>query len=329
MMNNEQKDFSFDNNQIKKLMRKAKFWSTIKIIVITIVVTPIILSVLWYGLWKLTLHSAQKTIGEIVMFNEISGPNVHISHQTYNTDWLGGDIKIRTYKVLGNRPHIWEPIEGSYNLFGTFSRNYGSYGSIQFERSESLAETHQFDRFNAYTGDRELFFYHPDVAYDVYKDSISELEQIEKTNFVELGLSFDQAYSYNEIQNKLPSNVQVVWWWVDAYPYERIDFFQQDQDTISADYPFIYGFHAEQFKEDAYGGIDSFITSLERLQDSNNFKWEAGEAYNALIGDNGKLEQSDVQIIGAIVTGTPEQLKSLQGLPFIKGSTLGVIAELK
>jgi hypothetical protein len=91
---------------------------------------------------------------------------------------------------------------------------------------------------------------------------------------LELGLSFDQAYSLDEIKSKLPSDVQVVWWWVDAYTGEYLDYMKQGQSTIHADSFNIYGFHSEQFAP--YGGIDSFITSIEQLRkNSKSFKWGA------------------------------------------------------
>ena len=332
-MNEDQNSFLFDGNEAKKIMRKAKFWSTLKIIGITIIVTPIVLVILWYSFRQLSFYNAQKVMDDIVLFNEISAPNVHISHQTYDNNWFGGEVQVKTYKVLGSRPYIWEPIEGDYNLFGTLSRNYGLYGSIQLDGSESLIETHQLERFNAHTGDREMFFYHPKISYDVYKDSISELNQFEETNLVEIGLSFDQAYSFDEIKSKLPPNVQVVWWWVDAYTDERLDFMKQGQNTITADSPFIYGFHSEQSKPKALQSqndeIDSFIRNIEHLRKSKNFEWETDQVYESLVGENGTLDQSDVKIIGAVVTGTPEQLEGLQGQAYLKASTFGVISDRK
>jgi hypothetical protein len=320
--------FSFDEKQAKKLMRKAKLWSTLKMIGIVVIATPIVLVLLWYGFRQWSHAQAQKTMDEIVMWNEISAPNIHISNQTYDSDWFGGEIDTKTYKLIGDRPYIWEPIERTYNLFGYSSRKYGSYGAIQVDGSESLAESYQFYRFNSYTGDREMFFYLPEISYDAYKDSISDLKQVEDTTLVELGLSFDQAYSLDEIKSKLPSDVQVVWWWVDAYTGEYLDFMRRGQNTIHADSFNIYGFHSEQFAP--YGGIDSFITSIEQLhKNSKSFKWGAEQIYNSLAGENKTLEKSDVKIIGAVVTGTSKQLKALQGQPYIKASTFGVISDKK
>lgn len=334
IMNKEQNDFLFDEKQTKKIMRKAKFWSTIKIISITLIVTPLVLIVLWYGLRHLSLNSAQKVMDDIHLFNEISAPNIQISNQIYDYNLFGGKIKTTTYKVLGDqhRPYIWKPIESDYNLFGTLTRSYGS-SSIQIESSESLAETNQFERFNDYTGDREMFFYHPKISYDNYQDSISQLNQLEKNTLVELAISFDNAYSFDEIKSKLPIDVQVDWWWVDTFTEDTINFLKQGQNTIAANYPYIYGFQSEQSKPKARRSssdeVDTFIRNIELLRKSKNFEWETNQVYQALIGEKGTIDKSDVKMIGAVVTGTPEQLESLQGQAYIKGSIFGVISNQK
>ncbi|MED4699003.1 anti sigma factor C-terminal domain-containing protein [Lysinibacillus capsici] len=334
MMNKEENEFLFDDKQTKKIMRKARLWSTVKMIGITLVVTPIVLIALWYGLRALSLNSAQKVMDDIHLFNEISAPNVQISNQAYDDHLLGGKITTTTYKVLGDqhRPYIWKPIKSDYNLFGMLTRTSIS-SSIQIEGSESLAETYQFERFNDYTGDREMFFYHPRISYDHYQDNMSKLHQLEKNTLVEIAISFDDAYNFGEIKSKLPSEVQVDWWWVDAYPDATLDFFKQGQNTISANDPYIYGFQSEQSKpkprRSSNDEVETFIRNIELLRKSKNFEWETNQVYQALVGENGTLEKSDVKITGAVVTGTPEQLQSLQGQTYIKGSIFGVISNQK
>ncbi len=77
--------------------------------------------------------------------------------------------------------------------------------------------------------------------------------------------------------------------------------------------------------------VETFIRNIELLRKSKNFEWETNQVYQALVGgENGNLEKSDVKITGgAVVTGTPEQLQSLQGQTYIKGSIFGVISNQK
>jgi hypothetical protein len=59
-MEKDLNNFTFDENQTKKLMRKAKLWSTLKMIGITVIVTPIVLMLLWYGFRQWSLNQAQR-----------------------------------------------------------------------------------------------------------------------------------------------------------------------------------------------------------------------------------------------------------------------------
>lgn len=45
-MQKVQNDFLFDEKHMKKIMRKAKFWSTVKIVGISMIVSPIIFLIL-------------------------------------------------------------------------------------------------------------------------------------------------------------------------------------------------------------------------------------------------------------------------------------------
>ena len=87
----------------------------------------------------------------------------------------------------------------------------------------------------------EKCFYHPRISYDHYQDNISELHQLEKNTLVEIAISFDDAYDFGEIKSKLPSEVQVDWWWVDAYTDDTLDFLSKDRILFQ---PMIHTFMA-------------------------------------------------------------------------------------
>jgi len=323
-MEEEQNQFTFDDTHARNLIKKAKRRSTLKTALIVVILTPLILAVLWYGFYHWRFSRADQSQREIVWHNQISAPNVHISHQSFELGVLGGTITSKTYKWLGTRPYIWEPLETTYNLLGRTSRLYGSFGSILLPEQLSAASPYGY---NASTGDREMFFYYPASAYDSYEDSIGKLGQLKDTTLVELALSFDQDYSVEEINKLLPASVQPVWWWVDAYTDQYKQYLQETGMTIAANSLIIYGYHGEQFAP-FDGGIDSFITSVEQLrQESKSFKWDADQIHEALAGDDDILDKSDVKIIGAVVTGTAGQLEALKWLPFIKASTFGVISD--
>ncbi|MET3504318.1 anti sigma factor C-terminal domain-containing protein [Halalkalibacter oceani] len=325
----EKEHFLFNEKESKKLIRKARFWSTLKIVVIVMVVTPIILFTLWFGIEKLSHKRGDEVLEEVRLWNLITAPNVHISHLHYDPNWFKGNFKLTTFKILGDQPYIWQPIEGTYNLFGNYLLDFSVYNSIQLKGSESLIETNQFERFNLHTGDQEMLFYHPEIDYDTYRDSLSEMEALNENALLELGLSFDQGYQLEEIEAMMPPEVQVAWWWVDAYTDERINFMKEVQDTVVASSWFINGFYSDRYQPEGSRGVTNFISHLEQLRQKKRFSfgWEIEQIYEAIAGENDQIEEEEISIIGAVVTGTPEQLSALQDQPYIQASTFGVITE--
>lgn len=320
--NHEQDPFIFGGKQTQQMIKKARLRSTLKTIGIIVIVTPVILAVIWYGLYHLRLNQGSKVQSEILWKNEISAPNVHISNQSVKLDSFGGETYNQTYKWLGNKPYIWQPIEESYNLLGHSTGRYGAFGAISLPEQLSAASTH---RYNSATGDREMIFYHPEIDYDSYEDSISLLKQLGDDTLVEMALSFDQAYTLDKTQKLLPAGVQPVWLWTDAYTPSYKKYLKETRQTIAADSMIIYGFHGEQFAP--YGGVNSFINSVEQLRKhGKNFTWEADQVHQSLAGDNDILEPDDITIIGVVVTGTAKQLEALQNQVYIKASTFGVVS---
>ncbi|AIQ30675.1 MULTISPECIES: anti sigma factor C-terminal domain-containing protein [unclassified Paenibacillus] len=321
--NHEQDPFIFGGKGAQQIIKKARLRSTLKTIGIIVIVTPVILAVIWYGLYHLRLNQGDKVQSEILWKNEISAPNVHISNQSVKLDSFGGETYNQTYKWLGNKPYIWQPIEESYNLLGHSTGRYGAFGAISLPEQLSAASTH---RYNSATGDREMIFYHPEIDYDSYEDSISQLKQLGDDTLVEMALSFDQAYTLDKTQKLLPAGMQPVWLWTDAYTPSYKKYLKETRQTIAADSMIIYGFHGEQFAP--YGGVNSFINSVEQLRKhGKNFTWEADQVHQSLAGDNNILEPDDITIIGVVVTGTAKQLEALQKQAYIKASTFGVVSD--
>ncbi|WNS44637.1 anti sigma factor C-terminal domain-containing protein [Paenibacillus sp. MMS20-IR301] len=324
MEHNHDKDhFTFNGKQAQQMIKKAKLRSTLRTIGIIIVVTPVILAAMWYGLYHLRLSQGDKVQSEILWRNEIGAPNVHISNQSVKLDAFGGEVYNQTYKWLGNKPYVWETLEEFYNLSGRSTGRYGAHGAIPLPEQLSAASTY---RYNSATGDREMFFYHPQIQYTSYEDSISQLKLLEDNMLVELALSFDRAYKLEEMQTLLPAGIQPVWYWTDAYTNSYKDYLKETGQTIAADSQIIYGFHGMQFAP--YGGVDAFINSVEQLRaGGKNYKWAAEQIQESLAGDNNILEPADITIIGVVVTGTAKQLETLQNQPYIKASTFGVVSK--
>lgn len=331
-MNEEEELFVFDEKSTKRLIRKAKTKSLVKIVSLIVVIVPIVFVVILYTLYQLSNKHGINLEYDIKLYEELTRPNVYVSNQALSFDLTGGEIRTQTYKLIGDRPYIWETIEGQYNLFGQYSNDSGASNTIMLDGSSSLKETNQFTLYNVHTGDREVRFYHPNIAYDSVKNAVNQLDKLDANLDVELALSFDQAYTLEEVKTMLPSTVQQRWYWVDGYSEHLLSFIGEEQGTISAKYPYLYGFRAEfpWQKETGSGDeIDAFIFSVNRLYNNDNFKRKVVPLYETIIGSNQQLDREDVKIIGVVVTGTVKELSSLQEESYIRASTFGVIADFR
>ena len=60
-----------------------------------------------------------------------------------------------------------------------------------------------------------MIFFYPFVDYPQYKNDLQLLDQIEANKNMEIALSFDQAYSMDEVRDMLPNDITLSWYWID------------------------------------------------------------------------------------------------------------------
>ncbi|MFD2878736.1 anti sigma factor C-terminal domain-containing protein [Paenibacillus rhizoplanae] len=95
--------------------------------------------------------------------------------------------------------------------------------------------------YNSYNGQRELAFYIPGVDYGgrILND-LPELDKMNEDKRVELAISFDKDYSFEEVKGLLPAGAKPVWYWVDTYD-EREGFnfkpYPNENDPAKMNYP--------------------------------------------------------------------------------------------
>ena len=69
---------------------------------------------------------------------------------------------------------------------------------------------------------REMRFYLPFMKYENYVNDLKGIGDL-KNKVAEVALSFDKAYTMDEIMGILPKGVQPVWFWVDTYDEKKRD----------------------------------------------------------------------------------------------------------
>ncbi|CAM4451186.1 hypothetical protein FHS16_004100 [Paenibacillus endophyticus] len=317
---------SFDEEAtLSGLIKKARRRTIWRNTGISLAVTLLILGGGWFTNLQLQYRSSDNTLRDIEMFKKISGPNLYRSGSKIKYGFLRGTLEYQTYKLVAGIPVIWDQETYEFSSWGSFSRPHYSDLSL-LDPVMQEEGFHYYRPFNPYNGEREMMFYLPAVKYENYLNEIPQLNDMDERKLVELALSFDRNYTLEQIKAMLPSDVHPVWYWVDTYsdmkPY--IAHKMPDESIVN---PFpdpasrVYGFGVQHDYNDI--SEKDFLEAVESgLRTNGKYKQEYKRIYDYMRNNKEQPDTSDVRLLGVVVTGTADKLKSLQGQPYVRAAVL-------
>ncbi|MGG1664256.1 anti sigma factor C-terminal domain-containing protein [Brevibacillus sp. NRS-1366] len=310
----------FDTQSVAKVMNKARTTSIIRNIIISTIVSIIVLIGGNIGNSLIANLRGWDAFKPIEWNAKITGPNVYLARPTFQYGFLGGTLNYKTFKVIENRVIPWDDPRFEFNVFkGQATRLVGGGSGIQ------VIEEDQLSRFyNESNGKREMLFYHPSLPFQQYVNDVALLDQVNDDKYIEMGLSFDKGYTLDQVNEMLPKTVHPTWYWANSFLSHDLEILKEVQEPLRA--ASIYGFHAYRDRLNPLMKTteEQFFQDVQRVASSKNIHYSepAQKVYQA-IAEN----QKKGLIIGVVVTGTKDQLKSLKGLPFIKAATLGATVD--
>ncbi|MER2010137.1 MAG: anti sigma factor C-terminal domain-containing protein [Psychrobacillus sp.] len=337
-MENEKIDDLFDMKKMEKTIKKAKRMSSWKSVIITVIVLIILIIVSTIANRSFTYRLERPIQISASGFHEISAPNEFIGKFERYQGVLGGENRYTTYKI----------IEGKVVYTGDESYGYGLFRDENLNRvgtetpllmGDSFSEKDlQKQRYNE-LGQREMVFFYPFIQYSNYRNDINLLDNIGQEKVMEVALSFDKGYSFNEVKKMIPEDVTLSWLWVDDVNEENVEDFhltirdennkKVDTDNLVRSEHTVYGvslFNANgDIQEEP---VHHFIINIENGKHYKaRWQGEYNRLFTTLGGEDEKLTEDDLQYYGVVVTGNPENLAQLKNSPFIKASSIGVITD--
>ncbi|MFL0584325.1 anti sigma factor C-terminal domain-containing protein [Solibacillus silvestris] len=312
-------------SNISKVVKKAKSRTILRNISITILVVFFLLITLSFSWLFIIRGSQEKAMRDIELFSRITDPNIELlGSQNESNGVFEGILTFNRYKEIEGVPVDWSNHVVTYSLFGGVSRLTGNHSLIQLEdKKDELPRL--YDRE---TKQRMMSFYHPEVSYNKVRNDLNTLNNFSDDTLVELGVSFNQKYKPEEVRELIPENLTLKWYWVDTYS-------QEDTESMNANlnqdnyYPTelateIYGFseHPTDSSMSERHFVDAVQTGL-KYQDGKYFG-EFNRIYNNLKGDSAQLTAENIEIIGAVITGTPTELAELNNMDIVRATVLGV-----
>ena len=298
-----------DTDLIKSAKRKSYF----RITGVSLLASICVVILLIFLKIQLTPYFMNQKMIEKELFYEIYGANTYTGAWTEQYKLINSSAVAPKYKLLNGKPvHLGEV----------------SFDSSPIEVTVGNSELMQF----SYQGNRVMNFFHPSLEYPRYSNDLNELDKVKDGKLIELALSFDRPYNYEEVVSMLPKDVTLQWNWVNTYSKEEIEGMKESNsepiDYILKEYD-VAGFPSiSKAGEIIKNPVDDFITTIELAQSKGgSYKAEFKYIYNVLKADQDSLTNENIKVIGVVVVGDKQQLKSLINQHYIKASSFGAIID--
>ncbi|AOV07067.1 anti sigma factor C-terminal domain-containing protein [Sporosarcina ureilytica] len=314
----------FGGNSVRNIagtVKKARRKTILRNIVITLLVVLFLGITLSFS-WLFIIRGSQdKALRDIELFSQITNPNVEeLGSQNISNGVFEGILTFNRYKEIEGIPVDWSNYVMTYSLFGGVSPFTGDHSPLQIEdKDDGLVR--YYDRE---TKQRMMNFYHPDVEYSPIRNDLNILKNFTDDTLVELGVSFNQKYTPEEVRKLIPKNLTLKWYWVDTYSEKDIEWLNRVSDHSTELATQIYGFATNPI--DSSMSEENFITNVQLGLNYKNGKYfgEFNRIANNLQGDSDEIVEENIGIIGGVITGTASDLAELKDLEMIRASVLGV-----
>ena len=262
-------------------------------------------------------------------------PNEYIGHESCRETGL---FKYQSTFEYGKRIGSKVIYAGSItNIPSIFERKFEKIDKDRWTISNIPLNDDINKRYSSVHGLRKLHFLYPYVHYgkNIYEyqtedNKVTEdgssldkenkindfhfLNEIDDNKTVEMALSFDKEYAYEEVNKMIDSNL-ITFYWVDNNSEElkqnNIEFKNPAFSVVGI--KSIDG--AGEFKDDINSRMENFKTAIKQLKEIGNTQYVKN------------IDENNIKIIGAVVVGSPKELRNIQNNPMIKHAILGTVVD--
>lgn len=219
---------------LNKSIQKAKRKNLVRIVCISILSIIIILGVLIFTLDKVATSNYRKLNDSLFTYQAITSPNTQIDSQVIaNSSFLGGEVVTNQSKNIDGYMVQWTSLRSKYSIL----RSSIDYNELTPSWYHSAKNSYEYNR---QTKQKVATFYNPAIEdyYDNVKNELTEVTQMDDA-VAEVALSFDKSYTYSEVKEMIPGNLNIVW----LYLFSE----ERDESKGPAGMP-VYGFQLRDRK---------------------------------------------------------------------------------
>lgn len=323
-------------NEMKKEIKRKRSKLNLKLIIISIVSTLIIIIVgilaLNFASDKYIKNAYSKEKQKQELEYTIMYPNDYIGRERCKEI---GYFKFESTYDYGKRIGGKVVYAGSTNYLGDLEENGTSREASTISNIPLTGDINK--RYSSVYGGRKLYFLYPYVHYekDIYsyqkdnnkttendsfldKENIINdfhlLNEIDENKIVEMALSFDKEYTYEEVNSMIDSNL-ITFYWVDKNSEEEKQHMIEYRNPAFS----VVGIKsidgAGEFRDDVYGRMENFKAALNKLKEIGHTQYTEN------------IDENNIKIIGAVVVGSPKELKNIKNNSMIKHSIIGTVVD--
>lgn len=305
-------------DEINKKVKADRKKLNLKLTCITVVSTLIIIILghltLNFLSNKYTSKQFNKDLNIKISEYLVKYPNEYISHQKcIETGYFKYQSTYDISKKIGSRVFY----NGSKNKLGGLNKNAFSEESFFVNGNQNVLDDNITNRPNNEYGLRSLNFMHPYVDYKNTVNDFNFLSKVDDNKTLEMVLSFDKEYSYDEVNSFINSNL-ITFYWIDTSNEENKDY--EIKNKTYEDESSAIGIKSTDYNgstiKDVNERLEKFKYSLKYLIDNSEYG----------LVDYG-FDIDNLKINGVVVVGTPNELKGLQNNLIIKHAIIGSIVD--
>ncbi|MFE4133695.1 sigma factor regulator N-terminal domain-containing protein [Peribacillus sp. YIM B13482] len=294
------------DTSLKDALKKAKRKQLLKIVITSIIVVLILLPILYKTGNYFAAKSSTRLHDQLFLHNAIAEPNIQIDSQvTSNSSMFGGNIVTNRSKNIDGYLVQWSTLTSSYDWLRTHIDHNELTPGFYWTDTE-------FYEYDKQTKNKVATFYHPSIQkyHDGVQNELGEISQM-KNYVAEVAISFDHPYTLQEIQAKIPDNLNIVWLYMTSP--------NADESKGPAGVQ-VYGFDPSDSSKEAY---NSFIDALKKYNANSN-----DETIEKFLNSNKNKQFDKVKILGVMLTGQTQNFKALENQDFIRGASVGATAQI-
>ncbi|MGM0214552.1 anti sigma factor C-terminal domain-containing protein [Enterococcus sp. AZ109] len=294
---------------LNKSIQKAKRKNLVRIVCISILSISIILGVLIFTLDKVATSNYRKLNDTLFNYQTIASPNTQIDSQVIaNSSFLGGEVVTNQSKNIDGYMVPWTSLRNKYDILKS-SIDYNELTPSWYHSAKISYE------YNRQTKQKVATFYNPTIEdyYDNVKNELTEVTQMDNT-VAEMAISFDKPYTYSEVKEMIPENLNIVWLYL----------FSEERDESKGPAGIsVYGFQLSKDSDnkaiDEEADKDSFFSSFE-----THFLQMDNQKAAKFIRENKDKDVDELPVLGVMVTGQTQNFAELEDQAFVRGSSVGV-----